>query len=169
MTAQDPYPSTQQPAGPPNAAPQGPPQVQGQYMQYQAPPPYYHPYPAHPVWQPVPAPVMIDGYYMVQPRLRPIFSGPAIGSLAAGIGGVVGAFVGLVSAAFSPWTGVAFFMFGMLFGIGSVSLAVFATRQIRASQGGVSGRGVAITGLVMGLVACLFAALAGLIALIGLN
>lgn len=156
----------QPPAGPPNMAPQGPPQIQGHYMQFQAPP--YHPYPMQPVWQPMPPPVIIDGFYMVQPRLRPIPSGPAAGSLAAGIGGVLGALVGLIFAGFSPWTGVAFFMFGMLFGIGSVSLATYATRQIRGSQGGVSGRGVAVTGLVLGLVACLFAALAGLIAFVTL-
>ncbi|MCD0447176.1 hypothetical protein LO763_26525 [Glycomyces sp. A-F 0318] len=155
----------QPPPVPPNAAPQGPPQVPGHPQQYQAP---YHPHPvAPPVWQP--APVMIDGYYMVQPRLRPIPSGPAVGSLVAGIGGTLGALAGLLSAAFSPWTGVAFFMFGMLFGVGSVSLAAYAMRQIRGSLGGVSGRGVAVTGLVIGFVACGFAALAGLIALVSLT
>jgi hypothetical protein len=156
-----------QPPAPPNAAPQGPPQVQGHYQRHQAPP--YHPYPMQPVWRPVPAPVVIDGYHMVRPPLRPIPSGPAVGSLVAGIGGALGALTGMVFAAFSPWTGVAFFMFGMLFGIGSVALAAVAKRQIRGSWGGVSGGAVATTGLVIGIVACGLAALAGLIALVALS
>lgn len=150
---------------PPQANPASPgPPVHG-YPQYQQP--YYPAPPTHPVWQPmaVPAPAMIDGYYIVQPRLKPIPSGPAIGSLVAGIGGVTGAIPGLISAAFNPWAGLTFFMFAALFGVGSVFLAVHAMRQIRTSQGGVSGRGVAITGLILGIVACSMAALTGLIAL----
>lgn len=146
-------------------APQPGPPVYG-YPQ----PQYQQPYPVHPM-QPVwpqmaaPAPAMIDGFYLVQPRLKPIPSGPAIGSLVGGIAGVLGSFPGLVSAAFSPLAGLTFFMFAALFGVGSVSLGVYATRQIRASQGGVSGRGVAITGLILGIVACSLALITGLIAL----
>lgn len=120
-----------------------------------------------PVWQPmaVPAPVMIDGFYIVQPRLKPIPSGPAIGSLVAGIGGIVGAIPGLIGVAYSPWAGLTFFMFMSLFGLGSVFLAVYARRQIRNGRGGVSGGGVALTGLILGIVACSLAALTGLIVL----
>lgn len=148
--------------------PQAPPGSSGPpvhaHPQYQQP----H-YPAHqPYWQPmaVPAP-SIDGFHIVQPRLKPIPSGPAIGSLVAGIGAILGAGPGLISAAFNPWAGLTFFMFAGLFGIGSLALAVYARRQIRASRGGVSGGGVATTGLVLGIVACSLAALTGLIALAG--
>ena len=60
-----------------------------------------------PVWPPMaaPAPAMIDGFYLVQPRLKPIPSGPAIGSLVGGIAGVLGSFPGLFSAAFCRWRG----------------------------------------------------------------
>jgi hypothetical protein len=108
---------------------------------------------------------MIDGFYIVQPRLKPIPSGPAIGSLIAGIAGVIGALPGLIGAAYNPWVALTFFMFAALFGLGSVFLAVYARRQIRAGQGGVSGGGVALTGLIHGIVACSLAALTGLIAL----
>jgi hypothetical protein len=108
---------------------------------------------------------MIDGFFIVQPRLKPIPSGPAAGSLAAGIAGVLGSLPGLISAAFSPLAGLTFFMFAALFGVGSVSLGVYAARQIRASQGGVSGKGVATTGLILGIVACSLALITGLIAL----
>ncbi|MFG3339354.1 hypothetical protein [Glycomyces sp. NPDC048151] len=163
MTAQDPYQPHMQP--PPPQAPPAPP-VHG-YAQ----PQYQHPYPMQPmqqpVWQPmaVPAPAMVDGFYLVLPRLKPIPSGPAAGSLVAGIAGVCGAIPGLISAVFSPWAGLTFFMSAALFGIGSVSLAVYAKRQIRAAHGGVSGKGVATTGLILGLVACGLAVLTGLIAL----
>jgi len=150
---------------PPPQAPPVPP-VHG-YAQ----PQYQHPYPMQPmqpVWQPmaVPAPVMIDGFYIVQPRLKPIPSGPAIGSLVAGIAGIGGAVPGLIGAILSPWAGLTFFMSAALFGIGSVSLAVYAKRQIRYAQGGVSGKGVATTGLILGLVACGLALLVGLISLV---
>jgi len=147
----------------------GPPQAVLGYgqPQYQQQP--YPGYPMQPVWQQpmaVPAPVMIDGYLIVQPRLKPILSGPAIGSLVAGIGGILGAVVQMIAAALNPWAGLAFFMFTVLVGVGSVGLAVYARRQIRGSQGGVSGRGVALTGLILGIVACSLAGMTGLIALL---
>lgn len=143
------------------------------YSQAQPPYPYSHPqppYPARPAppgWPhfAFPPPVLVDGYQLVQPRLKPIPSGPAIGSLVAGIGGVLGAIPGLIAAGFSPWTGFTFFMFAALTGIGSVGLALYAKRQINAARGGVSGRGLATTGLVIGIVACSFAVITALIAL----
>ncbi|HEX2145300.1 MAG TPA: hypothetical protein VHG10_12410 [Glycomyces sp.] len=166
MTAQDPnFLHIQPPGGSSHPVQPGPP-VHG-YQQ-----PYYpQPHPAYAMqqqaWPPMaaPAPAMIDGFYLVQPRLKPIPSGPAIGSLIAGIAGFLGSVPGLISAAFSPWAGLTFFMSAALFGIGSVSLAVYARRQVRASRGGVSGGGVALTGLIFGIVACSFAGLTGLIAL----
>ncbi|GAA1678705.1 hypothetical protein GCM10009830_27300 [Glycomyces endophyticus] len=137
----------------------GPP-VYGQQPYPQVPP--FHP--AHPYWAP-PAPVTIDGFALVQPPLKPIPSGPAIGSLIAGIGAVLGAFPGLIFAAVSPLAGLTFFMSAGLFGLGSLFLAIYARRQIRAAQGGVSGKGLAVTGLVIAIVALGFAGLVGLIAL----
>jgi hypothetical protein len=158
-----------QPPPPANPAAPGPPvHGQPQYQQPQYQQPYYPVPPMQPVWQPmaVPAPVIVDGFYIVQPRLKPILSGPAVGSLVAGIGGVTGAIPGMISAAVNPWAGLTFFMFAGLFGLGSVSLAVYAKRQIRGGRGGVSGGGVATTGLILGIVACSLAALTGLIALL---
>lgn len=130
---------------------------------YQPPGPGYqmHPY----SW---PAPATVDGFVLVQPRLKPIPSGPAIGSLVAGIGGVLGALPGLILAALSPWAGLTFFMMSALLGVGSLLLAVHARRQIRAAAGGVSGKGVATTGLVLGITAASLAAVIGLIALASL-
>lgn len=146
-----------------------PPQAPPSYGYAQ--PQYWYPYPMQPmqpVWQPmaVPAPVLVDGFPLMFPRLKPIPSGPAIGALAAGIAGIGGALPGLVGAVFSPWAGLTFFMSAALFGLGSVGLAVYAKRQIRYAQGGVSGKGVATTGLVLGLVACGLALLVGLISLV---
>ncbi|MEU5155172.1 hypothetical protein [Glycomyces sp. NPDC021274] len=152
---------------PPPQAPPAPP-VHG-YAQPQYPYPYPYPMrPMQPVWQPmaVPAPVLVDGFALWFPRLKPIPSGPAIGSLVAGIAGTGGAVPGLISAILNPWAGLTFFMSMALFGIGSVALAVYAKRQIRNAQGGVSGKGVATTGLVLGLVACGLALLVGLISLV---
>ncbi|MEU6860928.1 hypothetical protein AB0B28_18885 [Glycomyces sp. NPDC046736] len=162
MTSQDPYQPHMQP--PVQAYPVQPPPVHP-HPQYQQPV-YQQPYPMAPVWQPAfPQPVVIDGFFVVQPRLKPIPSGPAIGSLVAGISGILGSLPGLIGAAFNPWVGLTFFMFAALVGIGSVSLAVYALRQVKTANGGVSGRAMAITGLVLGIVACSFAALTGLISL----
>ncbi|MEU5875050.1 hypothetical protein AB0A73_26250 [Glycomyces sp. NPDC047369] len=114
-------------------------------------------------WPPVPAPVVIDGFQIVQPRLKPIPSGPAIGSLVAGIGAVLGALPGMIFAVVTPWAGLTFFMSSALFGIGSLFLALHARKQIRGAHGGISGKGVALTGLIIAIVAL---SLAGVTALI---
>lgn len=161
MTAQDPYqPDMQPPApGPP---PQGPIGVPAGYP--------FPPYPgfAYGYWPPtaVPAPAMVDGFYLVQPRLKPILSGQAVGSLVAGIGGTLGALPGLLFGAFSPWTGLTFFMMAALLGGGSLLLAGYARRQVKHSGGGVSGGGLATTGMILGIVA---SSLAGLTALLSLT
>lgn len=111
------------------------------------------------------APAMVDGFMLLQPRLKPIPSGPAIGSLVAGIGGTLAAIPGLISAAFNPWVGLTFFMLSALLGCGSVLLGTYSRRQIRAAAGGVSGRGMSVSGLVLGIVATALAALTGLITL----
>ncbi|MCH7231311.1 hypothetical protein L0U85_10685 [Glycomyces sp. L485] len=116
----------------------------------------------------VPAPAMVDGFFLVQPRLKPIPSGPAIGSLVAGIGAIPASLPGLVFAAFSPWAGLTFFMLTALLGGGSIVLAVYSRRQIRRAAGGVSGRGLATTGLVLGIVGSSLAGLTALISVVSL-
>lgn len=133
----------------------GYPQPYQQVPQFQ-PAAYYY-------WPPVPAPVVIDGFQIVQPRLRPIPSGPAIGSLVAGIGAVLGALPGMLFAIVTPWAGVTFFMSSALFGIGALFLALHARKQIRGANGGISGKGVALTGLIIAIVALSFAAITALI------
>lgn len=152
----------QPPPGPSHTVPAGPPQAP-YHPHMQVP----HANPVHPGWLPFayPPPVLVDGFQLVQPRLKPIPSGPAIGSLVAGIGGVLGAFPGLIVAGFSPWAGLTFFMYAAFMGIGSVGLAAYAKRQIKHARGGVSGGGLATTGLIIGIVACSLAAITGLIAL----
>ncbi|WP_051703990.1 hypothetical protein [Glycomyces sp. NRRL B-16210] len=155
----------QPPPGPHHTVPAGPQQVHAHQPQFHPQAPYGHPVP-----QPFyfPPPVTVDGFHIVQPRLKPIPSGPAIGSLVAGIGGILGAFPGLITAGFSPWAGLTFFMYAVLLGIGSVGLALYAKRQIKTAHGGVSGRGVATTGLIMGIIACSLAGITGLIALVAM-
>ncbi|NUQ90768.1 MAG: hypothetical protein HOQ43_20175, partial [Glycomyces artemisiae] len=95
--------------------------------------------------------------------LRPIPSGPAIGSLVAGSGAVLGALPGMLFAIVTPWAGVTFFMSSALFGIGALFLALHARKQIRGANGGISGKGVALTGLIIAIVALSFAAITALI------
>ncbi|GAB3219235.1 hypothetical protein GCM10027447_01620 [Glycomyces halotolerans] len=164
MTAQDPYRPQMQP--PPQGWQQQPYGAQAPHAQWPAhPAPGYQPHSVQ--WPPmaVPAPAMVDGFMLVQPRLKPIPSGPAIGSLVAGIGGIVAAFPGLISAAFSPWAGLTFFMLAGLLGVGSIVLGAHARRQIKTSGGGVSGRGLALSGLILGIIASSLAGLTGLISL----
>lgn len=115
-----------------------------------------------------PAPAMVDGFMLLQPRLKPIPSGPAIGSLVAGIGGTIAAVPGLISAAINPWAGLTFFMLSALLGVGSIMLGTYARRQIRAAGGGVSGRGMALSGLILGIIATSMAGLTGLITLVAI-
>lgn len=175
MTAQDPHqPHMQPPALGPAAHPQqgrpGP--AYAHNPQYYAQPGFgRYPVPGYQLhsvqWPPmaVPAPAMVDGFYLVQPRLKPIPSGPAVGSLVAGIGGILGALPGLLFSALSPWTGLTFFMMAALLGVGSMLLASYAKRQIKQASGGVSGGGMATTGLVLGIVASSLAALTALISI----
>ncbi|GAB3992050.1 hypothetical protein GCM10029992_00050 [Glycomyces albus] len=86
-----------------------------------------------------PAPAMVDGFMLLQPRLKPIPSGPAIGSLVAGIGGTIAAVPGLISAAINPWAGLTFFMLSALLGVGSIMLGTYARRQIRPPEGASRG------------------------------
>lgn len=158
--SQDPYRPEMRP---PQGRPQPP--AYGANVQSYPPAPGYQLYSVQWPAMAAPAPAMVDGFMLVQPRLKPIPSGPAIGSLVAGIGGILASFPGLISAAFSPWAGLTFLMLAGLLGGGAVILAVYSRRQVRAAGGGISGRGVGVTGLILGIIACGLAGLTGLISL----
>lgn len=88
--------------------------------------------------------------------IRPLSSGPAIGSLIAGIGsliaaGVLGLF-GLAAASQGSARSIApaFAILAFLIAVGALVLGGMGLRQVRRSVGRTSGRGVAIAGLICG-------------------
>jgi hypothetical protein len=92
------------------------------------------------------------------PLVQPTPSGPAIGSLVAGIASV---FVGLTVSCFGllgardgwgPVAAGAFTVLATFLGLGAIGLGVFGSRQIRRVGRLVSGRGMAVTGIVLGSV-----------------
>jgi hypothetical protein len=99
-------------------------------------------------------------FAVVHLDVPPATSGPAVGSLVAGIGSVVVSFVvgcfGLAGAAagWGAWVAGAFAMIAGLAGGAAIVLAVLGMRQIKRAVSGipVTGRGVAIAGLVCGAV-----------------
>ncbi len=56
-------------------------------------------------------------------------------------------------------------MMAALLGVGSLLLGSYAKRQIKQAGGGVSGSGLATTGVILGIVASSLAALTALISL----
>lgn len=92
------------------------------------------------------------------PLIQATPSGPAIGSLVAGIASIfVGLMVtclGLAGAAegWGPVAGGAFTILATFLGLGAIGLGVFAMRQVRRAGRLVAGRGMAVTGVVLGSV-----------------
>src|SRR4051794_14232780 len=92
------------------------------------------------------------------PLVQATPSGPAIGSLVAGIAsifvGLTVSCLGLVGApeGWGPVAGGAFTVLAAFLGLGAIGLGVFGTRQIRRVGRLVSGRGMAVTGIVLGSV-----------------
>jgi hypothetical protein len=88
--------------------------------------------------------------------IRPLSSGPAIGSLIFGIGSLVAAGVlglfGLAAASQGAAlsTAPAFALLAALIAVGSLVLGGLGLRQVRRSAGRTAGRGVAIAGLICG-------------------
>jgi hypothetical protein len=86
---------------------------------------------------------------------RPIVTGLASGSLAAGIGSflvsLVVAFFALIgaSAGWGPLAAGAFAVLAAVIGVGSLVLGLLALRQLRRSSA-LRGRGLAISGLAVG-------------------
>lgn len=124
--------------------------------------------PPRPVAYPPPAriePVPGTPYGLAILPTRPITTGLAIGSLAAGIGGllvscVVGVFA--LAGASGGWGALAAGAFAVLsgtLGIGAVVLGLLGLRQIRRS-GALVGRGLAISGAICGATAVLLTVIA---------
>jgi hypothetical protein len=112
-------------------------------------------------WQPARFdPVPGTGYGMVQLQVSPATSGPAIGSLIAGIGSIGASMLvlcfGLAGSAdgWGGWVAGAFALLSVLIGGGAVALGLIAIRQIRRSgrDGRLrfTGRGTAIAGISCG-------------------
>ncbi|MER7280344.1 hypothetical protein ABT369_38505 [Dactylosporangium sp. NPDC000244] len=134
----------------------GPPQAYG-------PPPGYAPPPAPP--SPALTPAMrvdvIQGtpFGVAYPAAPTTPSGPSIGSLVAGIASILVALFALclgATGASEGWglaAAGAFTVLGIFLGAGAAGLGLAGTRQIRkaaAAGAAVSGRGMAITGIVLG-------------------
>ena len=97
-------------------------------------------------------------------------SGPSIGSLVAGIASILVALVvsclGVGGAAdgWGPTAAGAFTALAVFLGLGSVGLGVFGMRRIRLAGPEASGKGMAITGIILGAVGAGLALLALLVA-----
>lgn len=87
---------------------------------------------------------------------QPIITGLAYGSLATGIGSLLVSFVvalfALVGASggWGPLAAGAFAVLAFLVGAGSIVLGILALRQVRRSRA-LRGRGLAISGLIVGV------------------
>jgi hypothetical protein len=129
----------------------------------------YPGYPPQPVRQPpprpagpgLPMPVRVDpvpgtAFGVAYLGVPPTYAGQAIGSLVAGIGSIL---VATIVACFGeagarggwgPVVAGAFAVLAALIGLGAVGLALFALREIRRSDGRLTGRGLAIAGIACG-------------------
>lgn len=91
------------------------------------------------------------GYQLMLPQIKPIHSGPAIGGVLAGSAGILAAIaVGCIGILFDTVFGVAFTVLAVFLCGASLALAVVGLRQVRASGGEYTGKGTAITGMVLG-------------------
>lgn len=106
------------------------------------------------------------------PLVQSTPSGPSIGSLIAGIASVLVSLIvtclGVSGAAdgWGPAAGGAFAALAVFLGLGAIGLGVFGMRQIRLAGRGVTGKGMAITGIVLGSVGAGFAVFSLLIAFV---
>jgi hypothetical protein len=103
--------------------------------------------------------------------IRPITTGLASGGLIAGVGALLVSAVVVVFAlagASGGWGALAagaFAVLSSLLGIGAVVLGLLALRQIRRSSA-LTGRGLAITGLICGFAAVLVTVIAVISAIV---
>ncbi|GAA2363662.1 DUF4190 domain-containing protein [Dactylosporangium salmoneum] len=144
----NPYPSQPQQQYPPQYPPQPQP--------YILPPAYAGP----PSTTPMMRVDLVQGtpFGVAYPTVQSIPSGQAIGALVAGIASIL---VGLfsmclgASGAQAGWglsASGAFTVLGVFIGAGALILGLLGNRRIRQSAGQVTGRGMAISGIVLGAV-----------------
>ncbi len=108
-------------------------------------------------------PVPGTPFGVLYPGVKPTVSGLAIGSMVGGIGAVLVTFVVFcfgVTGAGRGWGGLvagAFAILALLVAAGAAGTGLVALRQVRRAAGQVTGRGLAVTGLVCGATAALLA------------
>jgi hypothetical protein len=118
-------------------------------LPHQAPPPVRFPPPVR--VEPVPG----TPFGLAILGTQPIVTGLAYGSLATGIGSLLVSFVvalfALAGAAggWGPLAAGAFAVLAAVLGAGSILLGILALRQVRRSSA-LRGRGLAISGLIIG-------------------
>jgi hypothetical protein len=111
----------------------------------------------------LPAPVAIEGvpgtpFAVAIVGVPPTVSGPASASLFAGIGSILVSFVTAFFAAvgasggWGPLVSGAFALLASFAAVVSIVFSVVARRQIRRALGLVTGRGVALAGLICGVI-----------------
>lgn len=89
-------------------------------------------------------------------QVSPTVSGPATGSMVAGIGSALVALVVVcfgvtgASAGWGPLVSGAFAILAALLGGGALVVGLLTRRQIRRSSGRLSGSGLAVTGIACG-------------------
>ena len=101
---------------------------------------------------------LIEGtqFGVAYPAVPPTPSGPAIGSMVAGIVSILISFVvccfGITGSTdgWGPAVSGAFAVLAAFIGGGAIGMGLFAARQIRRSGGSVRGRGMAIAGISCG-------------------
>lgn len=91
------------------------------------------------------------GYQLMLPQIKPIHSGPAIGGVLAGSASILTAVAVLcVGVAFQDAVfGIAFTVLAVFLGGMGLVLSFIGLRQVRLSNGEYTGRGTAITGMVV--------------------
>jgi hypothetical protein len=163
--------------GPPSAPPgygplvppgYGPPVPPGYGPGGYGQPPGYGPAP-RPAGVGLPRPVAIEAvpgtpFGVALVEVAPTASGPASASLVAGIGSILVTTVvvcfGLTGArdGWGPVVSGAFAILAAAAGVGAIGLGEFGRRQVRRAGGAVTGRGLALAGLICGGVGLLLTA-----------
>jgi hypothetical protein len=152
---------------------------------YPPPPPPPPPPSYHATGYPPPPPVVMAGsgpvpvsavpgtaFGIVYPAVPPTASGPAVGSLVAGIASCL---VSLIVSCFGiagaqPGWGAAvsgaFAILATFLGLGAIGFGVGALRQVRREAGALRGRGLALAGISCGAVGLGITLLAMLLAFV---
>ncbi|QSB04493.1 DUF4190 domain-containing protein [Natronoglycomyces albus] len=115
-------------------------------------------------WPPQPVLPSKAGFPLWIPPMPKIPSGPGIGGMVASIAALPLGVVAMIVSAVSIIGGLVLIVPTLFFGGGGgVALSLVSLRRIRRNPARYSGRGIAISGFVMGLVAVGFALIALLI------